>query len=695
MRSLLFSLALLACLLPAAAQPDAAPAAPDSIAAPQPLLLPVQVDWVGADRKIDRRFAQFGNPISAAIFYAPKLREAVVYKDPAQAKPDRSFVQEPPFRVSYTASGAAALGVPFAVSQDAAGGWVVQYAEEITLEAGKPVQVGDASLSLVSVTAQGAGPKATAEARITVEGPLNQKLLPRTAPVETAEGLAALNAVHVRVTQQVRPGPDGVFEYGGVRYTLSANPASAYSFAGGKAYGFSVNEIRFMPLVVLFLILGATFFTLYFKFVNIRQFLLSLNVVRGKYTEKGETGEVSHFQALATALSGTVGLGNIAGVAIAISVGGPGATFWMIVAGLLGMSSKFVECTLGVAYRRVDANGIVSGGPMYYLSRGFSDRGWHGLGKFMAGFFAVMCIGGSFGGGNMFQANQSFKQIAGLEFVQNTWLADNGWFFGLVMAGMVAVVIIGGIQSIAKVTDKMVPFMCGIYVLAGLVIIGMNAGEIPRMLGEIFTQAFAPTAVAGGFIGVLIQGFRRAAFSNEAGVGSASIAHSAVRTNYPASEGIVALLEPFIDTVIVCTTTALVIIITNNHLDPSAGDGVALTSKAFSSQIPFFKYILTLAVFLFAFSTMISWSYYGLKAWTYLFGHNRIADFSYKLIFCAFIVVGSAANLGAVTDFSDAMIFAMSIPNIIGLVILAPVVRRELDRYLHKVREMDAARKAG
>jgi AGCS family alanine or glycine:cation symporter len=286
----------------------------------------------------------------------------------------------------------------------------------------------------------------------------------------------------------------------------------------------------------------------------------------------------------------------------------------------------------------------------------------------------------------MFQVNQAFQQFAGLDFIQGTWFAANGWFFGLVMAGLVAIVIIGGIKSIASVTDKIVPFMCGIYVLTALVILMMNFGELPRVFGEIFSGAFAPTAIAGGFIGVLIQGFRRAAFSNEAGVGSASIAHSAVKTENPASEGIVALLEPFIDTVVVCTMTALVIIITNNHLDPNASDGVALTSRAFSSQIPFFKYVLSIAVILFAFSTQISWSYYGLKAWTYLFGDNRVTDTVYKVLFLMFVVVGAAASLGSVVGFSDAMIFAMAVPNIIGLVILVPVVRSELDKYIGKIR---------
>lgn len=483
-------------------------------------------------------------------------------------------------------------------------------------------------------------------------------------------------------------GQTGVLN--GFEFRVAENEGSAYSMASG-GYTFTLKEIMFLPLSIVVLILGAIFFTVYFGFVNFRKIGLSIDIVRGKYTDPTEKGEVSHFQALTAALSATVGLGNIAGVAIAISIGGPGATFWMILAGLLGMSAKFVECTLGVKYRKISANGEVSGGPMYYLSQGLKEKGLAKLGKVLAAMFAVMCIGGSFGGGNMVQVNQAFSQVSSLEFVQGSWLADNGWFFGLVMAILVAIVIIGGIKSIAKVTDKIVPFMVSVYVAAALVIIFMNFAEIPATFGLIFTGAFAPTAIAGGFVGVLIQGFRRAAFSNEAGVGSAAIAHSAVKTNNPASEGLVALLEPFIDTVVVCTMTALVIIITGNHITAET-EGVALTSRAFSSAIPWFKYVLALAVLLFAFSTMISWSYYGLKSWTYLFGNTRVSDITYKVLFCGFVVIGAASSLKAVFDFSDAMIFAMVFPNVIGLVILAPVVKEELNKYLAKIKSGEVAR---
>lgn len=456
-----------------------------------------------------------------------------------------------------------------------------------------------------------------------------------------------------------------------------------------------------VPIVLVLLVAGALFFTVYFRFVNFRKFGLAINIVRGKYSDPNEAGEVSHFQALTAALSGTVGLGNIAGVAVAISLGGPGATFWMIFAGLLGMSSKFVECTLGVKYREVDENGTVYGGPMYYLSKGFSEikrivageeKDYSKVGKVLAAVFAVAAVGGSFGGGNMFQVNQAFQQFAGLEFMQGSYLANNGWAFGLIMAVLVAIVIIGGIKSIAKVTDKIVPLMCGIYVLAALVVIFAHAGQIPAAMGAIFKGAFAPTAIAGGFVGVLIQGFRRAAFSNEAGIGSASIAHSAVKTNNPASEGLVALLEPFIDTVIVCTMTALVIVITGKYVDSSVSDGIALTSSAFETVLPWFKYILAGAVLLFAFSTMITWSYYGQQAWTYLFGRGKVKEYVYKLIFCTMVVVGSAASLDAVIGFSDAMIFTMLFPNIVGLIFLAPVVKSELNKYLAKIKSGEIQR---
>jgi len=457
----------------------------------------------------------------------------------------------------------------------------------------------------------------------------------------------------------------------------------ADAVAGFIFSSFPVNGVQ-IPFVLVWLIAAAVIFTFYFRFINLRAMRHGFQLVRGDYSDPTATGEVTHFQALATALSGTVGLGNIAGVAVAVSLGGPGATFWMIVAGFLGMSSKFVECTLGVRYRNEYTDGTVSGGPMYYLSKGLAERSdkLKTLGKILAVVFAIFCIGGSFGGGNMFQANQSFKQVLAVTGGDASWLADKGWLYGVVIATFVGLVIIGGIQGIARVTSKIVPFMGILYVGAGLIIIGMNISQLPAAISAIVIGAFSPEGMAGGVVGVLFQGFKRAAFSNEAGIGSAAIAHSAVRTNRPITEGFVALYEPFVDTVVVCTITALVIIITGSwdpSVDPS--QGVALTSKAFESTISWFPWVLTVAVILFAFSTMISWSYYGLKAWTYLFGHSMIIDITYKVLFLAFVVIGSSMQLGSVIDFSDAMIFAMAFPNIIGIYFLLPVVRKELNEY--------------
>jgi AGCS family alanine or glycine:cation symporter len=446
------------------------------------------------------------------------------------------------------------------------------------------------------------------------------------------------------------------------------------------------------PLIVLWLVVAAAIATVYYEFISLRAFKHAIELIRGDYSNPKDAGEVSHFQALATALSGTVGLGNIAGVAIAISIGGPGATFWMILAGLLGMSLKFCECTLGVKYRNEYPDGSVSGGPMYYLSKGLAEKGMAGLGKFLAVFFAICCIAGSLGGGNMFQANQSFQQVVAVTGGETGFMADKGWLFGIIVALIVGVVIIGGIKSIARVTEKIVPFMAVIYCTAGLIIILFNITELPAAFGAIIGGAFSPEGVAGGAVGALIQGFKRAAFSNEAGVGSASIAHSAVRTKEPITEGLVALHEPFIDTVVICTMTALVIVITGSYTTGGDMGGVELTSAAFASVFPWFPYVLVVAVVLFAFSTMLSWSYYGAKCWTYLFGESRSMDLLFKLIFCIFIVIGSSMTLGPVVDLSDSAIFAMAIANIIGLYILFPVVKADLRSYWSRLKSGEIKR---
>ena len=457
------------------------------------------------------------------------------------------------------------------------------------------------------------------------------------------------------------------------------NPISAL-IVGVVFFSVEFFEGIKVPLIVVWLIVAAIFCTVYFGFVNVRHFGMAIKIFRSE--EKNAPGEVTHKQALWTACAATVGLGNIAGVAIAVSLGGPGATFWMIVAGLLGMSLKFCECTLGVKYRVINDDGSVSGGPMYYLSVGLKEIGLANLGKYLAILFSICCIGGALGGGNMFQANQSFQQFLNITGGQGSFFSDKAWLYGLIMAILLGAVIIGGIKSIAKVTEKLVPFMALIYVVAALIIIILNYNLIFDAFKLIINGAFTGEGVAGGFVGVLIQGFRRAAFSNEAGLGSAPIAHSAVKTNYPVTEGFVSLLEPFIDTVIICTMTALVIIITGMHLESEGLSGIELTSKAFEKDIAFFPYILAIAAILFAFSTMISWSYYGLKSWTYLFGKNKNNENIFKLIYCLFVVFGSSLSIGAVIDLSDSMMFLMALFNIVGVYLLASKVKKELNKYL-------------
>ena len=439
-----------------------------------------------------------------------------------------------------------------------------------------------------------------------------------------------------------------------------------------------------LPVVVLWLVVGAVFFTFYMGFINLRGFKHAIELVRGDYADPDSHGEVSHFQALATAVSGTVGIGNIGGVAVAVTVGGPGATFWLILAGFLGMSTKFVECTLGVKYRNEFEDGHVSGGPMYYLRQGFSDRGMEGFGKFMGTFYAIGIFIGALGIGNMFQSNQAYVQ---LNNVSGGALDGLGWLVGLILAGVVFSVIIGGIKSIARVTEKIVPFMAIFYCLFAIIVILMNASTIPTAIGNIFNGAFTGEGVAGGALGAMIIGFQRAVFSNEAGIGSASIAHSAVRTDEPITEGIVSLLEPFIDTIVICTITALVIGTAQVAAPDFAGtaQGVAMTSAAFEREFSWFPIPLAFAALMFAFSTMISWSYYGLKGWTYMFGESERGQTIYKLIFCAFVALGCVVQLGPILDISDALVFLICVPNILGLYFLAPIVKREMNSYFARI----------
>jgi len=445
-----------------------------------------------------------------------------------------------------------------------------------------------------------------------------------------------------------------------------------------------------LPVIVIWLVLGALFFTVRYRFINIRAFTHAIQVTRGRFDNPDDPGEVSHFQALSSALSATVGLGNIAGVAVAVFAGGPGAVFWMVMAGFLGMSSKFTECTLGQIYRQVDPSGRVSGGPMQYLARGLAEMKQGPLGKVLAVMFAIMCIGGSLGGGNMFQANQSAKIVVGQTLaafsVESVAVKDfTMLLYGVVLAVLVGIVIIGGIKRIGAVAGYVVPVMCVVYVLAGLVVLIVNAGAVPAAFGKIIGEAFTPAAGFGGLLGVLVQGFRRAAFSNEAGIGSASIAHSAAATDEPVREGIVALLEPFIDTIVICTMTGLVLVITDAYMQVGAdgaplGD-VEMTRYAFDSVIPGFSWVLAPAVFFFAFSTMLSWSYYGERCWTYLFGTSSRVSTIYRVIFLVFVVLGTILDIENVITFSDLMVLGMAFPNILGLYFLSKKVGSALDDY--------------
>ncbi|NNL65342.1 MAG: alanine:cation symporter family protein [Myxococcales bacterium] len=436
-----------------------------------------------------------------------------------------------------------------------------------------------------------------------------------------------------------------------------------------------------LPIVVVWLILGATFFTLRFRFVNLRAFRHAIDCVRGRYDHEGDRGEISHFQALSAALSATVGLGNIAGVAVAIGLGGPGAVFWMMAAGFLGMSSKFAECTLAQRYRVVRADGHVAGGPMYYLKQGLGEQGFPRLGAFLAGAFSLLCIGGSLGAGNMFQANQAYAQVSGV--VDGVDGKLWGAVFGAGLAFCVGLVIVGGIRRIGLIAARLVPFMCGLYLLAGAFILLSHADQVLGGFGVIVRSAFAPDAAYGGFVGVLIQGFRRACFSNEAGVGSAPIAHSAARTEEPVREGVVALLEPFIDTIVVCAMTGLVIVVTGAYQQPGL-EGIAMTSWAFESVFPWFKYVLSLSAVLFAFSTQISWSYYGERAWEYLFGER--STLVYKAIFLFFVWFGAISSLARVVDFSDLLLLAMAFPNLLGVILLSGRIDADLGSYLTRLR---------
>ena len=459
-----------------------------------------------------------------------------------------------------------------------------------------------------------------------------------------------------------------------------ASALSAFVFFSVPVFGQQV------PLVVAWLAIGALFFTLYLRFINIRGFWLAFRHVRGDFKDPSADGEISHFRALATAISGTVGVGNIGGVAVAISLGGAGAAFWLFVAGFLSMSTKLIECTLGVKYRQVHEDGSVSGGPMYYLDAYFRERDWPRIGKTLGGIYALALVIGCFGIGNMFQSNQAYQQMLVITGGEASFLADYSLLFGLALASIAGLVIIGGITSIARVAAYIVPFMAGIYIIGCLVIISLSWQNIPLAISTAVSSAFGADAMAGGALGALIMGFQRALFSNEAGLGSASIAHSAVQTRSPASEGLVGLLEPFIDTVVVLTLSSLVILTTAmpNGLMGGGLSGIELTSAAFAFHLPWSPYLIAFAAILFAFSTALAWSYYGLQAWNYLVGIGKWRTLGFQLVFLTFFALGCVLELKAVLDFSDAMIFLIALPNLVALYLFAPMVKREVETYLRE-----------
>lgn len=459
-----------------------------------------------------------------------------------------------------------------------------------------------------------------------------------------------------------------------------------------KAINFMFYPVTIMgqdvPMIILWLMSIGIFTSFYFGFINLRFLPLSLKLLCGKYQSKDCAGQISNWQALSTSLSGTVGLGNIAGVAVAVSTGGPGATVWMILMGFLGMSTKFTECALGVKYRQIGADGEVSGGPMYYISQGLANRNWPLLGKVLAAFFAFCCIGGAIGGGNMFQSNQTyqiFMRVAG----DANFFADKAWLFGLILALMVAVVIIGGIKSIANVSARIFPAMAGLYLVMCLIVIVGNIEALPAAVSSIIEGAFSPEAVGGGILGALIAGVRRAVFSNESGIGSAAITHAAVKSDSHVTQGLISMLNPFIDTVIICTMTALVIAVTGVYNDGAGMEGVVLTARAFETVGGWTIYWLSFTVFLFAFSTMIAWYYLGEKGFTYLAGRSKKKVVTFKVFYCCFIVLGAAANLTHLIDLTDALFFAMAIPNVAILYVMAPELRKDLRQYVEDLKARD------
>ena len=452
-----------------------------------------------------------------------------------------------------------------------------------------------------------------------------------------------------------------------------------------------------LTLVIVWLVIAAVFFTFYFKFINLTGIWHGLELVMGKNVDEDAPGEITHFQALCTALSGTVGIGNIGAVAFAIAIGGPGALFWLIVAGFLGMTTKFAECTLGVKYRRENSDGTFSGGPMYYLKHGLADKGLPGLGKFLGGFYAFGLAVGCLGAGNMFQSNQAYSQFVVVTGGQESFFAERGWLFGIILAFVLGLVIIGGIKSIARVTSTLVPLMAVLYCSCALVVVVMNAQYIPGAIAWVFREAFGTEQVSGGMVGIMMMGFQRALFSNEAGLGTASVAHAAVKTRHPVTEGLVATIGPFLDTIVICTLTSLCIITSMLAVDDfistvstdgsNLAVGIDLTSAAFKRNISWSPYLIAVAGVLFALSTMISWSYYGTRAWCYLVGEGKWRIIIFNVIFCCFSALGCMLKLSAVIDISDALIWLIAVPNIIGLYVLCSDLKVDLRAYFEMLKK--------
>lgn len=488
------------------------------------------------------------------------------------------------------------------------------------------------------------------------------------------------------ILSAVAPASAQAAEQSWIRESIARLDAAFGSIVSAMASVLFADLGTKIPLIIWVLVLGGIYYSFYFGWISLRGFRHAIDVLRGRYDDPNDPGEISHFQALTSALSATIGLGNIAGVAIAVSLGGPGAVFWMLLTALFGMSSKLASCTLAVMYRKIHPDGRISGGPMYYLEHGLASKGLKSLGRVFAILFAIFTIGGSIGGGNMFQVNQTVEILSTV----SPAVGDYNWAFGLIFALLVSLVIIGGIKRIGRVTSRIVPFMCLLYVVASLVIILSHLAEVPAMIATIFREAFSPQALYGGFLGVLIVGVKRAAFSNEAGLGSAAFAHAAARTNEPAREGMVAMIGPFIDTIVICLMTALVCMITGVYTDPQfqASEGfivgAKMTAAAFDSFLPGARYVLAVGVMLFAFSTMISWSYYGERAWEYLFGSHL--NLIYRGLFVVFVVFGSVVTLKNVLDFTDMLILSMAFPNIIGGVILSPQIKACLQEYWDRLK---------